>query len=35
MTEVDRSARDQLVPRFIGFPDNRDVFYLVRRETGR
>jgi hypothetical protein len=32
MAEVDRSARDQLVPRFIGFPDNRDLFYLVRRE---
>ena len=22
----------QMVPRFIGFPDNRDFFYLMRRE---
>ncbi len=33
MSEVDtRSADGSLVPRFIGIPDNRDLFYLVRRE---
>lgn len=33
MAEVDtRSADGKLVPRFIGIPDNRDLFYLVRRE---
>jgi hypothetical protein len=32
MTEVDKTGRDgKLIPRFIGFPDNRDLFYLVRR----
>ena len=29
MTEVDREEDGKLVPRFIGFPDNRDFFYLV------
>ncbi len=32
MEEVDKSTVDQMVPRFIGFPDNRDFFYLMRRE---
>jgi hypothetical protein len=32
MEEVDKSADGQTVPRFIGFPDNRDFFYLVLRE---
>jgi len=32
MEEVDKSADGQMIPRFIGFPDNRDFFYLVRRE---
>jgi hypothetical protein len=32
MDEVDKDADGELVPRFIGFPDNRDFFYLVRRE---
>jgi hypothetical protein len=31
MTEVDQQVGSELVPRFIGFPDNRDFFYLVRR----
>ena len=31
MEEVDKSAGEQMVPRFIGFPDNRDFFYLMRR----
>ena len=32
MEEVDKSTDDQMIPRFIGFPDNRDFFYLIRRE---
>ena len=33
MSEVDtKSSTGQLVPRFIGVPDNRDLFYVVRRE---
>jgi hypothetical protein len=32
MEEVDKSAGERMVPRFIGFPDNRDFFYLMRRE---
>jgi hypothetical protein len=31
MEEVDKSTDGQMIPRFIGFPDNRDFFYLVRR----
>jgi hypothetical protein len=32
MEEVDKSTNGAMVPRFIGFPDNRDFFYLVRRK---
>lgn len=32
MEEVDKSSDGQMIPRFIGFPDNRDFFYLIRRE---
>lgn len=32
MAEVDMTQGDEVVPRFIGFPDNRDFFYLLRRE---
>jgi nucleoside-diphosphate-sugar epimerase len=32
MEEVDKSTDGQVIPRFIGFSDNRDFFYLVRRE---
>jgi hypothetical protein len=32
MEEVDKSTDGQMIPRFIGFPDNRDFFYLVRRK---
>lgn len=35
MTEVDKRIGNRLVPRFIGFPDNRDFFYLTRRENKR
>jgi hypothetical protein len=34
MAEVDRKGGgDQFAPRFIGFPDDRDFFYLVRRQS--
>ena len=29
MEEVDKSTNGAMVPRFIGFPDNRDFFYVV------
>ena len=32
MEEVDRSTDGRMIPRFIGFPDNRDFFYLIRRQ---
>jgi hypothetical protein len=32
MEEVDKSTDEKMIPRFIGFPDNRDFFYLMRRE---
>ena len=28
---MDKSASGELVPRFLGFPDNRDFFYVMRR----
>ena len=31
MGEVDQSGPDGPIPRFLGFPDNRDFFYLTRR----
>jgi hypothetical protein len=31
MDVLDRSSRGQVVPRFLGFPDDRDFFYLMRR----
>lgn len=31
MDEVDRTSHDALVPRFLGYPDDRDFFYLTRR----
>ncbi len=33
MSEVDRKGGGQLAPRFLGFPDDRDFFYLVRRKA--
>ncbi|HMK87589.1 MAG TPA: hypothetical protein VK437_16620 [Steroidobacteraceae bacterium] len=32
MSEVDRKGGDRLSPRFIGFPDDRDFFYVLRKE---
>ena len=31
MGEVDKTGPDGPIPRFLGFPDNRDFFYLMRR----
>jgi hypothetical protein len=33
MAGIDKNVNGQLLPRFAGFPDNRDFFYFVRRET--
>jgi len=32
MQAVDREARNQFAPRFLAFPDDRDFFYVTRRE---
>lgn len=31
MAGVDKQVAGKLIPRFVGYPDNRDLFYLVRR----
>lgn len=31
MGQVDKTVNGQLIPRFVGFPDNRDFFYLTPR----
>jgi len=31
MSVLDKSESGQVIPRFLGFPDNRDFFYLMRR----
>jgi len=33
MSELDMSSAGELVPRFLGYPDNRDFFYLMRRNA--
>jgi hypothetical protein len=35
MEEVDKTTEGQMIPRFIGFADNRDFFYLYRPEEQR
>jgi hypothetical protein len=35
MDVLDRDVRGELVPRFLGFADDRDFFYVLRRESGR
>ena len=35
MSELDKTVDGKYVPRFIGYPDNRDFFYLMRREERR
>jgi hypothetical protein len=32
MDVLDKSSKGQVVPRFIGYADNRDFFYLLRKE---
>jgi len=32
MSQVDKSGPSGPVPRFLGYPDNRDFFYLMRRD---
>ena len=32
MAEVDRKGGDELAPRFLDFPDDRDFFYLTRKQ---
>jgi hypothetical protein len=32
MSVLDKTVDGQLLPRFLGFADNRDFFYLLRRE---
>ena len=31
MSQLDKTAGSEVVPRFLGFPDNRDFFYVMRR----
>lgn len=33
MEEVDKAEKGQYIPRFLGFADNRDFFYLLRKGT--
>ena len=35
MAGVDKTEKGKLIPRFVGYPDNRDFFYLVRRDTAK
>jgi hypothetical protein len=32
MNEVDKMDSGEEVPRFLGYPDNRDFFYVMRRD---
>lgn len=32
MSELDKAAAGEVVPRFLGYPDNRDFFYVMRRD---
>jgi hypothetical protein len=32
MEKLDKRGSNGVIPRFIGFPDNRDLFYLTRKE---
>lgn len=35
MSGIDRNVKGQLLPRFIAYPDNRDLFYMIRKERAR
>ena len=30
---MDKTIAGEIVPRFLGFPDNRDFFYVMTRST--
>lgn len=32
MSQLDQSAGGQVIPRFLGYPDNRDFFYVMQRK---
>jgi hypothetical protein len=32
MSEVDKSLKGEYIPRFLGYPDNRDFFFLLQKE---
>lgn len=32
MALIDKKTEDKIIPRFLGYPDDRDFFYLTRRE---
>ena len=31
MSQIDKNANGEVIPRFLGYPDNRDFFFLMRR----
>jgi hypothetical protein len=33
MSQLDKSVSGEVVPRFLGYPDNRDFFYVMRRSA--
>ena len=33
MSELDKSLGSEIVPRFLGYADNRDFFYVMRKEA--
>jgi hypothetical protein len=33
MSQLDKSASGENIPRFLGYPDNRDFFYVMRRNA--
>ena len=33
MNEADLTVKGAYIPRFLGFPDDRDFFYLTRKEA--
>jgi len=35
MSELDKPVSGEIIPRFLGYADNRDFFYITRKEAGR
>ena len=33
MSQLDQSESGQVIPRFLGYPDNREIFYVMRRNS--